>query len=32
MHHRADDDQAFRTLNILDEYTRECLLIRGSAR
>jgi len=29
MHHCAGDDQAFRALNILDEYTRECLLIRA---
>jgi len=28
MHHCADDDQAFQTLNILDKYTREYLLIR----
>ncbi|WP_310619328.1 IS3 family transposase [Flexibacterium corallicola] len=28
VHHRTDDGRAFRTLNILDEYTRECLAIR----
>ena len=28
VHHRTDDGRAFRILNILDEYTRECLLIR----
>ncbi|MDB4164625.1 IS3 family transposase [bacterium] len=28
VHHRTDDDRAFRTLNILDEYSRECLAIR----
>lgn len=28
VHHRTDDGRAFRSLNILDEYTRECLLIR----
>ncbi len=28
VHHRTGDGQAFRILNILDEYTRECLLIR----
>ncbi len=28
MHHRTDDGRAFRTLNILDEYSRECLAIR----
>ena len=27
VHHRTDDGRAFRILNILDEYTRECLLI-----
>ena len=28
VHDRTYDGKAFRTLNILDEYTRECLLIR----
>ncbi len=28
MHCRTDDDKAFRTLNILDEFSRECLAIR----
>ncbi len=28
VHHRTDDGSAFRTLNILDEYSRECLAIR----
>ena len=28
MHDRTYDGKAFRTLNILDEYTRECLAIR----
>lgn len=28
MHHRTDDGKAFRTLNILDEHSRECLAIR----
>ncbi len=28
VHHRTEDGRAFRTLNILDEYTRECLAIR----
>ena len=27
VHHRTDDGRAFRTLNIIDEYTRECLAI-----
>ena len=27
VHHRTDDGKAFRTLNILDEYSRECLTI-----
>ena len=30
VHHRTDDGRAFPILNILDEYTRECLLIRVS--
>jgi len=28
VHHRTDDGPAFRTLNILDEHSRECLAIR----
>ena len=28
IHHRTDDGRAFRTLNILDEFTRECLEMR----
>jgi len=28
VHHRTHDGRAFRTLNILDEYTRESLAIR----
>ena len=28
VHHRTDDGGAFRTLNIIDEYSRECLAIR----
>ena len=28
VHHRTDDGKVFRTLNILDEFTRECLAIR----
>ena len=28
VHHRTDDGRAFRTLNILDECSRECLAIR----
>jgi hypothetical protein len=28
VHHRTDDGKVFRTLNILDEYRRECLAIR----
>ncbi|MEQ9696156.1 IS3 family transposase [Shimia sp. SDUM112013] len=28
VHHRTDDGKAFRTLNILDEHSRECLTIR----
>ena len=27
MHHRTDDGKAFRTLNILDEHSRECRAI-----
>jgi transposase InsO family protein len=32
VHHRTDDGKAFRTLNILDEYSRECLTIRVKRR
>ncbi|KZK83097.1 hypothetical protein PsAD13_03299 [Pseudovibrio sp. Ad13] len=32
VHHRTDDGRAFRTLNILDEYSRECLAIRGKCK
>ena len=28
VHHRTDEGKAFRTLNILDEFSRECLAIR----
>ncbi len=28
VHHRTDDGRAFRTLNVLDEFGRECLDIR----
>ena len=28
MHHLSDDGRAFRTLNILDDHSRECLAIR----
>jgi putative transposase len=28
VHHRTDDGRVFRTLNILDEFSRECLAIR----
>ncbi|WOI35319.1 IS3 family transposase (plasmid) [Tritonibacter scottomollicae] len=28
VHHRTDDGRAFRTLNIMDEHSRECLAIR----
>ena len=28
MHHRTDDGRAFRTLNILDVHSQECLAIR----
>lgn len=28
VHHRTDDGKAFRMLNILDEFSRECLAIR----
>ncbi len=32
MHHWTDDGKAFRTLNILDEHSRECLAIRVKRR
>ena len=32
MHDRTYDGKAFRTLNILDEYTRECLAIRADRK
>jgi transposase InsO family protein len=28
VHHRTEDGRAFRTLNVLDEFSRECLAIR----
>ncbi len=28
VHHRTDDGRAFRTLNVLDEFGRDCLAIR----
>ena len=28
VHHRTDDGRAYRTLNIIDEHSRECLAIR----
>ncbi len=28
VHHRTEDGRAFRTLNLIDEFTRECLAIR----
>ena len=28
MHHRTEDGRAYRTLNIIDEFSRECLVIR----
>jgi putative transposase len=28
VHHRTEDGRAYRTLNIIDEFTRECLAIR----
>jgi putative transposase len=28
VHHRTHDGRAFRTLNVIDEFTRECLMIR----
>ena len=32
VHHRTDDGKVFRTLNILDEFSRECLAIRVNRR
>ena len=32
MHCRTDDGRAFRTLNILDEHSRECLAIRAERK
>ena len=32
MHCRTDDGRAFRTLNLIDEFTRECLAIRVKRR
>jgi putative transposase len=32
VHHRTEDGRAFRMLNILDEYSRECLSIRVKRR
>ena len=32
VHYRTDDGKAFRTLNILDEYSRECLTIRAKRK
>ncbi len=32
MHCQADDGRAFRTLNIIDEYSRECLAIRADRK
>ena len=32
VHHRTDDGKVFRTVNILDEYSRECLAIRVSPK
>ena len=31
-HCRTDDGRAFRTLNIIDEYSRECLAIRADRK
>lgn len=28
MHHRTEDGRAYRTLNIIDEFSRECLAIK----
>ena len=32
MHHRTYDGRAFRTLNILDEHSRECLAIQAQRK
>jgi len=32
VHHRTEDGRAFRTLNVLDEFSRECLEIRVSRK
>ena len=32
VHHRTDDGKVFRTLNILDEFSRECLAIRANRK
>ena len=32
VHERTHDGRAFRTLNVIDEYTRECLIIRVKRR
>ncbi len=32
VHCRTDDGKAFRTLNILDEFSRECLAIKGERK
>ncbi len=32
VHHRTEDGRAFRTLNILDEHSRECLAIRVKSK
>jgi putative transposase len=32
VHHETDEGRAFRTLNIIDEYPRECLAIRVKCR
>ncbi|GIT89306.1 hypothetical protein ROBYS_43220 [Roseobacter sp. OBYS 0001] len=32
VHHRTEDGKAFRTLNILDEHSRECLAIRAKRK
>ena len=28
MHHRTEDGPSYRTLNVIDEFSRECLVIR----
>ena len=32
VHHRTDDGRAFRALNIIDEYGRECLAYRAKRK